>query len=193
MWKPAVVLTLTLALGCSDNPVTPDATTPEEGVLSAGVRSAGGGVTLDDGNTIHACAKNQGGGLRLVDSSDDCLASETLVEWNVQGPQGPPGTAFVHVHTAEETSDDPFFAVGAFCEAGEVALGGGYNMAGPALSGAEVRDDRPTIPNALNAPGDGETPGGWAVFVNKVGPIASELDLTLRVWVLCAPTSSELR
>lgn len=48
-------------------------------------------MALDDGNTIRACAKNQSGTLRMVDGADDCLRSETLVEWNAEGPEGPQG------------------------------------------------------------------------------------------------------
>jgi hypothetical protein len=52
-----------------------------------------GGIALahHDANTIHACAKQQTGSLRMVESADDCLSSENAVEWNVQGPQGPIG------------------------------------------------------------------------------------------------------
>lgn len=36
--------------------------------------------------TIHACAHNQTGVLRLVASASDCRANETAVEWSRNGP-----------------------------------------------------------------------------------------------------------
>lgn len=59
-------------------------------VLGAG---AYGGIAaaMHDPNTIHACADDQAGNLRLVEDSDDCRKNESALEWNVEGPQGPPG------------------------------------------------------------------------------------------------------
>jgi hypothetical protein len=48
-------------------------------------------------SVIHACVKNVGGGLRVVRPGEACSPSETPLEWNIQGlegpvgPQGPPG------------------------------------------------------------------------------------------------------
>ena len=166
------------------------------GAVLAGMSWVGVAAALD-GDTIHACAKEQGGDLRLVESEEDCLPSETFVEWSVEGPQGPvgpqgpSGVVETHVHVAEETAGPEvlFFGVTAMCERGEVALGGGYDLFGPALSDAQVRDDRPV---STDAPGvdptleDGDVPHGWSVFLNK--PSADPKALTLTVWVLCAPT-----
>jgi hypothetical protein len=41
--------------------------------------------------TLHACAKKNSGGLRLVKPGSKCLKSETGVTWNQAGPRGPQG------------------------------------------------------------------------------------------------------
>lgn len=165
---------------CSNTPTSPQAS-------MAGEDHGGLASALDDGNTIHACKKNQSGTIRLVDSADQCLPSETLVEWGVQGPAGPPGVVDAHVHLAsinsdEEGSDDAATAT-AFCETGEIALGGGYVASGFAV---EVGDDRPVEMGGL-ALDDGDTPGGWLVSVRN----PSGDSFTLSVWVICAPTGVE--
>lgn len=62
-------------------------------VAAAALTAAGGAVALatHDTNTLHACAADRKGALRLVDSETSCGKSETPVAWNVQGPQGPQG------------------------------------------------------------------------------------------------------
>lgn len=142
----------------------------------------GAAMAMHDVNTLHACAKENSGDLRLVADAQECKPSEAAVEWNVQGPTGPPGTASVHAHIAEETSDAPFFGVTAWCEEGEVALGGGFDMRGSALASAQVRRDQPVsdlFPDAGIK--EGEVPNGWRAFLNK-----GSGDLTLEVFVLCA-------
>lgn len=167
------------------------------GAVLAGMSWAGVAAALDKDDTIHACAKVQGGDLRLVESEEDCLPAETFVEWSVEGPQGPPGpegpsgVVETHVHVAEETAGPEvnFFAVTAMCEPGEVALGGGYSLFGPALSDAEVRLDRPVstdVPGVNATLEDGDVPRGWNVMLNKFSD--NPQSLTLTVWVLCAPT-----
>jgi hypothetical protein len=41
--------------------------------------------------TLEACVNPGNGMMRLVDSSTACHNNETRVEWNITGPQGPPG------------------------------------------------------------------------------------------------------
>ena len=41
-------------------------------------------------NTIYACV-NRIGRLRIVASIDECVFSESPLEWNKEGPQGPVG------------------------------------------------------------------------------------------------------
>ena len=56
---------------------------------------AAGGVAYaaipDSGGVFHACYKNVGGQLRLVNSASDCGSSETATQWNQTGPTGATG------------------------------------------------------------------------------------------------------
>jgi len=60
-------------------------------VLGAGTL-AYAGIPGPDG-TIHACITNGlgGGGLRAVESADECKRNESAIDWNREGPVGPPG------------------------------------------------------------------------------------------------------
>jgi hypothetical protein len=42
-------------------------------------------------NVIEACVNPGNGNLRLVDAATPCHSNETRVQWNEEGPQGPPG------------------------------------------------------------------------------------------------------
>lgn len=50
------------------------------------------GALQEERQVINAC-RNSVGLLRMVDDPTDCLRNETLVSWNVVGPQGEPGVA----------------------------------------------------------------------------------------------------
>lgn len=63
------------------------------GVLVGAVSYGGIAAAVHDTNTIHACADNSTGALRLVKGAEDCRKHETALEWNVEGPQGPQGPA----------------------------------------------------------------------------------------------------
>lgn len=58
------------------------------GVVALMVAGAGAGYALASGTTIHACAAQRGGALRLANK---CSRGERAVEWSVQGPPGPRG------------------------------------------------------------------------------------------------------
>jgi hypothetical protein len=57
------------------------------------VASAGIGVAAipDEGGLIHACAKNNKGTVRVVESASECDNGEFPLAWNVQGPPGAQG------------------------------------------------------------------------------------------------------
>ena len=64
--------------------------------VAAALMLAGGiayAQTTGDG-TIKACAKSETGQLRL-DTGNGCLPTESAVQWNQTGPQGPSGTSHV--------------------------------------------------------------------------------------------------
>jgi Collagen triple helix repeat (20 copies) len=46
-----------------------------------------------DTQQIFACVNNNSGAVRIVAQAAACRAPESLVTWNVVGPQGPPGPA----------------------------------------------------------------------------------------------------
>src|SRR6516225_9158013 len=46
-----------------------------------------------DAQQIFACVNNNSGAIRIVAQGAACRAPESLVTWNVVGPQGPPGPA----------------------------------------------------------------------------------------------------
>ena len=46
-----------------------------------------------DLNLIHACVKNDNGGLRIVGANDSCKNNETALDWGIVGPAGPQGPA----------------------------------------------------------------------------------------------------
>lgn len=48
----------------------------------------------DSSGTIHGCYDRRGD-LRVVESAADCRRRETAIEWNQQGPPGPPGAGAV--------------------------------------------------------------------------------------------------
>lgn len=59
----------------------------------AAMAFTGAALALHDATTIHACADNKDGQLRLVVDPGACERKETPVEWDVQGPIGPVGPA----------------------------------------------------------------------------------------------------
>jgi hypothetical protein len=53
------------------------------GALAAAVLVAGGvAVATHDTTTLHACAQDRTGALRLVADAGQCTRGETAVEWN---------------------------------------------------------------------------------------------------------------
>jgi hypothetical protein len=65
-------------------------------IAAAAVAAATAGVAYatipDSGGVIHACYMKSGGNLRVIDASvTNCKSSETALDWNQIGQQGPPG------------------------------------------------------------------------------------------------------
>jgi hypothetical protein len=59
-------------------------------ITAVGAGIATGAIPSGDG-TIHACYKQAGGAVRLVDESVTCAKGETPIAWSQQGPEGPQG------------------------------------------------------------------------------------------------------
>ena len=67
------------------------------GAVAVAAMLAAGGVAYatipDSGGTIHGCYARSGGSLRVIDATvTNCKSTETSLDWNVQGQQGPQGS-----------------------------------------------------------------------------------------------------
>ncbi len=121
---------------------------------------AGGGVAVashDDPDTLHACVRDRGGFMRLVEEPADCRRRETSVSWGVAGPTGPQGelgpagpqgepgpagVATIAVRTATFVVDGttyPDFNATAQCLPEEIVTGGGLSTDTPAVGDAGIR------------------------------------------------------
>src|SRR5919108_323143 len=82
---------------------------PATAIALAALIIAIGGVAYatipDSEGVIHGCFNKQSGNLRVVESSSECRTNESAIDWNQQGPPGPPGITqgklFRDVETAE--------------------------------------------------------------------------------------------
>jgi hypothetical protein len=78
---------------------------------------------LGSNDRLQACAKTEGGQLRLVAAEADCLPSETAVSWPASIPTGS-GTSFTTV-TATEPAQLGLTSATATCPSGSRVVGGG--------------------------------------------------------------------
>ena|SRR6516164_48761 len=96
-----------------------------------------------DAQQIFACVNNNSGAVRIVAQGVACRTPESLVTWNVVGPQGPPG---------------PAGPAGAQGSAGQQGLRGERGERGPyGPAGPPGSKDEPGQANALRhveGPGD---------------------------------------
>jgi Collagen triple helix repeat (20 copies) len=90
--------------------------------LVAGALAVGGGIayaTIPADGVIHGCYAKSGGALRVIDATvTGCKASETSLDWNVQGPAGPTGQAGPAGATGPAGPDGPRGPQGATGPAG---------------------------------------------------------------------------
>ena len=131
---------------------------------------------------IFACAKKNGGDLRLASGAGQCKTSETEVSWGATGPQGPKGdpgsngvSGYEVIVEFVEANGDGFHQVA--CPAGKVPLGGGVwinegdqfsdrILIGSHPYGARFTEDVPPL--------------GWVARATHDGSYA------LFVWAICA-------
>jgi hypothetical protein len=85
-----------------------------------------------DGTTIHACQRTQTGSVRIVSSPSECVANETAVEWNKQGPAGPAGPAGIAGPKGDIGVTGPAGPAGPAGVAGPAGPQGAVGPAGPA-------------------------------------------------------------
>jgi hypothetical protein len=121
-------------------------------VALAALVVAAGGVAVaaipgSDG-TIQGCVKTANGDLRVVDSANDCRASERSLEWNREGPPGPPGLTTAAAEEAAEVSTG---------SRSFVDLGGPSVQATVPSHGLVAAVVRAEVHGTWRAPGPGDT------------------------------------
>ena len=150
----------------------------------AAVLAAGAGVGLaagmiaKDSDVIQACAKQNSGALRIVETPGDCLASEVAVSWNASGPAGtpgpagPPGPPGSRVSYSNGYSEHKAVPPGSFrfaeaiCPSGTQVVGGGY--ATQNVSTALL------VPTNSYPIGKGDGRGAWYVVMFNIGQQTEE-------------------
>ena len=174
--------------------------------VTATVASAHGGGTA----TVHACVSKLGGLIRIVEPSNQCLFTESPLDWGVAGPQGPagvPGAAGVQgpagpqgpagavsqtiVRRADHDLADgqatSFQQGNVACQPGETAIGGGANLGLASHGDARLMGSAPRTGSLDNPilPEDGQSWTIWrGIAINPVDSDASTI--TVRVFIICA-------
>lgn len=91
------------------------------------------------GGVIHACVGKNNGGVRVIAASGACAANENALDWNAQGPTGPPGVSDREVVWASSPESNlAWRGVDVGCPAGKVALSGGYRVGPDSATAAKV-------------------------------------------------------
>ena len=111
-----------------------------------------------DAQQIFACVNNNSGAVRIVAQGVACRTPESLVTWNVVGPQGPPGPAGPAGALGPPGPQGPAGPAGAQGSAGQQGLRGERGERGPyGPAGPPGSKDEPGQANALRpveGPGD---------------------------------------
>ena len=80
---------------------------PATAIAVTALLVAVGGVAYatipDSSGTIHGCFNTKNGNLRVVESAGNCRSNERTIDWNQEGPPGPPGG--LTTEFAEETPE----------------------------------------------------------------------------------------
>jgi hypothetical protein len=159
-----------------------------------------GGIAMaaipDATGVFHACVANTGN-VRIVESSSDCRANETAVNWNQagpmgpQGPAGPPGPAGPTNLITRTSAPVDVPPVGPIvrdarvnCLAGERATGGGALNSGPAPAFFNTVL-LSSFPTANGAPAEnGQVADGWFARARNNGEGGQVMRLI--AYVICA-------
>lgn len=139
------------------------------GVLGAGLVVAGGLAFADgDGETVTACYHNHTGALRVDVDGSGCGRNETPVALGA-------GLTTRIVVAGLTLPPDGFGGVAAECDAGEVVLGGGFEI-------ASINPDTAIVTNAPLTLPDGRQ--AWQVTFSAGGPV------DISSFAVCAPGSA---
>jgi hypothetical protein len=139
------------------------------GLISIGAAFAHGGDT----SRIHACVNKSSGRVRIVGAEETCRPSERPLDWNIVGPQGPPGPAF-RTYAVFETVQIPGAQTRilvARCHPGDIATGGGFGS------------NSGRIKVTTSAPVLTQPPSAWVVTAHNE---LTSLSITLVAYVMCA-------
>jgi hypothetical protein len=127
---------------------------------------------------IAACAQKENGQLRVVPDGTACRPSESALEWNVEGPPGPPGAA------GPQGPPGPQGAPGATGPAGASGATGSRGPAGPQ---GQTGPQGPAGPEGpAGPPGEPAAGGvfGWERLASI--PVRVEADSTKGVVLRCS-------
>jgi len=163
--------------------------------------SAGAAFALHDATTIHACAQNKDGLLRLVADPGVCdERRETAVEWNVEGPAGPVGPIGPMGPAGATGATGPAGPAGPIGLTGPAGPTGATGPAGPAgPANVVIRSDRVTVSpgtsgfaNAICLIGEDLTGGGvaWRPVGSEDTISSSSLLIVNNAFPLNDPTST---
>ena len=156
------------------------------GVLMGAAFSAGMALASHDENVIHACVRNATGAARIVDDPSSCGASESPIEWSIQGPegpQGPPGIAATYLRrSSEEVPGGESRAPTADCDSDDLRTGGGYGW-------HELGDEAFTSDPALETVASFPEPNieSWTAIGHNGTANTHELE----AFVVCADVTEE--
>ena len=110
------------------------------------VGSAGGADIVDDEPFI-GCVSNYFGGLRIVDSPNDCRSWQKPIEWNLTGPQGPEGPRGPRGAVGEDGPPGP---PGQGCAVSQVAVvGAGTTVSIDCAGGTSTSFSVITVPETV--------------------------------------------
>jgi hypothetical protein len=110
------------------------------------------------------------------------------------GPKGDTGAAGFSsltsiVNVCGDNAEGTQTSCEAYCPAGKYVLGGGGMGLGDYAEHQNVNSSFPVVADGSSADED-IPPSGWIVWVNNEPDTASSSEVTVKVWVVCAPAAS---
>jgi hypothetical protein len=119
-----------------------------------------------DAQQIFACVNANSGAVRIVAQGVACRTPESLVTWNVVGPQGPPGPAGPAGALGPPGPQGPAGAAGAQGSAGQQGPAGPLGPAGP--PGPKGEPGQASALRHVEGPGDAIACNEGEVLVSAI-------------------------
>lgn len=158
------------------------------------IMASGVAVAVHDAQTIHGCAHQHHGALRVVDGADQCNPSESPLEWNEQGEAGPPGADGIsgyEIVSHDEPNPEGNTSVTSTisCPSGKRVMGGGITALMIPMFSTEVVEGstEAMLLSGSHPTGDGTA---WSVryeirtYEHKAGDFVG-----VRLYAACASVS----